>query len=249
MAEILKSFEVKEFLTAGQTSAEGELPLTAFVSRLIEIATGHANRADFGYSRLIEDNCSWVLSRLTAEIDRLPGINETFSLKTWIEDVGRLMTNRCFEMYDEEGRSIARVRSAWCAINIETRRPTDLLTTFPRIIEYVNTELKCPVEVGPKPRAIKEPTRSEAYRFRYSDIDLNRHVNSCRYVGLLTDLWDMHFFDTHRVAAFDLVFHHEALEGETGYIESVETGELEFMTQIRGESAPYCLCKFRFALR
>lgn len=247
--DIINVFSQREFLTAGQCNAEGEMPLYAFLSRLIEVATAHSNKACFGYARLIEHRCSWVLSRVTASITRLPGINEWFSIKTWVEEIGRLMTTRCYEMTDDEGRVIATVRTAWCAINIDTRRPADLNVVLPGISSYINSDLHCPIVPAAKPRRVREADRVEDYRFKYSDIDFNRHVNSCRYMELLLDGWDVDFFDRNRVSAFDLVFHHEALEGQQArvLIKNLEDGKVA--TEIAGEDSSYCLCTFEFAPR
>lgn len=246
--KIVDFYTKREFLTAGQCNAEGELPLSAFVGRLIEVATAHANAADFGYARLIQHGCSWVLSRVSAEITRLPGINEWFELTTWVEDIGRLMTTRCFRMTDDEGSVFAEVRTAWCAINIESRRPADLRVLQPDISDYVNDRLRCPLAPAPKPRKVVDADRVTDYRFCYSDIDFNRHVNSCRYVALLLDSWDMDFFDRNRVQAFDIVFHHEAREGERARVIVRTEGNVAH-TEIAGSEAPYCMCRLTFASR
>lgn len=52
-------------MTAAGASAQGTLPLSTLVADVIQVATDHANALGVGYSRLIEDGNSWVLSRLT----------------------------------------------------------------------------------------------------------------------------------------------------------------------------------------
>ena len=63
------------FLTAGECDAEGRMPLTLLTSRIIESATCHANSLGIGYADLIKLDLAWVLSRVSIEIDDLPGIN------------------------------------------------------------------------------------------------------------------------------------------------------------------------------
>ena len=63
-------------MTAAGASAQGTLPLATLVADVIQVATDHANALGVGYSRLIQDGNSWVLSRLTIEIDRLPRIHD-----------------------------------------------------------------------------------------------------------------------------------------------------------------------------
>lgn len=251
--EILKEFSVRDYLTAGRCNASGEMPLPSFVSALIETATAHSNDNNFGYARLIRDNCSWVLSRVTARIARMPSINEWYTIKTWVEDVGRLMTSRCYVMTDDDGNTLAEVRTNWCAINIDTRRPADLHAMLPEINEYVNAELVCPLEATAKPRPVKTPAgEGLEYAFVYSDLDFNRHVNSCRYVELLLDLRDMAFYDANRLEGFDLVFLREAHEGHRATViaDRDDAAPGRIVTELRGEDGThYCVGTFDFVAR
>lgn len=112
-------------MTAAGASAQGTLPLATLVADVIQVATDHANALGVGYSRLIQDGNSWVLSRLTIEIDRLPRIHEDYSLTTWIEGFNRHFSERNFEIR-ASGATIGHVRTVWVAINISSRRPADL---------------------------------------------------------------------------------------------------------------------------
>lgn len=76
-------------LTAGESNAEGVMPLTLLVERIIEISTEHANNLNIGYATLIKQNIGWVLSRLSVEMTSLPTINESYTLTTWIESYNR----------------------------------------------------------------------------------------------------------------------------------------------------------------
>ena len=48
------------------------------------------------------------------------------------------------------------------------------------------------------------------YRFQVSDIDVNRHVNSSRYVELIINQMDLDTYDTFYVSRFEIEFRHEA---------------------------------------
>ena len=74
-------------------------------------------------------------------------------------------------------------------INMDTRKPADLLSLHGGdIVDYIETEKACPIE---KPGRIKVsscmPVRSmDVY---YSDIDINGHVNSIKYIEHVLDLF------------------------------------------------------------
>ncbi len=247
---MIKSYQETIFQAAGSCNAQGEMPLPDLIGLLIKIATGHANRGNFGYARLIEQNCSWVLSRAITAIDRLPHINDTFTIKTWVENVGRLMTTRAFEMHHSDGSVMLKAITHWCAINLDTRRPVDLLQSFAEIADVATPGLLEGITEGPKPRPVKEPQGTvDEYRFRFSDIDLNRHVNSCRYIDLIVDHWDVDFFDSRRVSNLDIVFHREAHEKQLARLLVAPKDDNTFAMELAGDGSTLCLCNITFSKR
>ena len=248
--EPIKQYTVTNFQAAGMCNGQGEMPLAGLIDVLIQTATGHANKAGFGYAGLIEHNCSWVLSRVVAKINSLPVINSTYILDTWVENVGRLMTNRNFEMRDAAtGNVMIEAKTVWCAINLDTRRPADLPATFPGLLEVINPR-KVNIELGPKPRPVREVTDPiDNYRFRFSDIDLNRHVNSCRYVELIADHYGMEFYDHNRVAELDIVFHHEALFNQQSYLKVATDGDTASIELAGDSDITFCLARLRYERR
>lgn len=240
MSNLINQLTVDGFLTASECNAQKEMPLTMLVQRLIDVATDHANAIDIGYSRLVTFGATWVLSRVTIEIDRMPRVNEKYSLTTWVENVTRLYSERCFSLADGDGNEIARARTMWIAINIATRRPTDL-TVVPDITKVINPR-DVGVERRPRLKRVEASGDVDRYRFRTCDIDFNRHVNSTRYVELLLNHWTVDFFDANRITMFDIQYHHEALFGQETI---VAVGERDadgtVAVEIAGEEAPFVL--------
>lgn len=201
------------FLTAGECGAEGKMPLTLLVARIIEAATNHANSLGIGYSRLIELDLAWVLSRVSIEIDSLPGINDTYVMNTWIESTNRLFSERCFSVTSPDGRVHASARTTWAAICISTRRAAS-----PAVLGSVlfpSDPPPCPVAPARRTPTLPDDAESSEYTFRYCDIDFNRHVNTVRYVELIQNHWPLDWYDSHSIARFDIAFHHECHFGET----------------------------------
>ncbi len=201
------------FLTAGECNAEGWMPLPLIISRIIEVATNHANSLGIGYARLIEMDLAWVLSRVSIEIDTLPGINDTYVLNTWIESTNRLFSERCFTLTSPDGKVYASARTTWAAICISTRQAAN-----PAVLGDVMFPADPPVcSVTPAKRtpALPEGAECRDYTFRYCDIDFNRHVNTVRYVELILNIWSLDRYDSFKIKRFDVAFHHECHFGET----------------------------------
>lgn len=207
-----KTFTRSYFLTAGETDAEGKMPISLIIERVIEVATEHANALNIGYAKLIERNVGWVLTRLSIKVDEYPGINDEYSLTTWIEGFNRLYSDRCFSMCDASGRTIAHIRSMWVAIDMEKRTAADL---SPYIADVPLCPATCPIPKLSKMSALPEAALSTPYTFKFSDIDFNRHVNTVMYVRHILNQWPLSFFDAYQISEFDIAFHQECYCGET----------------------------------
>ena len=105
----------------------GRLTMGVLGNHLLNCAGFHASDRGFGIATLNEDNYTWVLSRLAIELDEMPYQYEDFTVWTWVENVYRLFTDRNFALFDKEGRKIGYARSVWAMINLNTRKPADLL--------------------------------------------------------------------------------------------------------------------------
>lgn len=211
------------FLTAGESDAEGRMPMPLLVSRLIETASLHANSLGVGYEKLMSLNLAWVLSRVSIEIVKMPALNEAYELDTWIESTNRLFSERCFELIDKDGNTAAKARTTWAAIDISTRRPAN-----PGILGEVlfPTDPK-PCDVAPAGKLLVpgEDAEIEKYTFKYCDLDFNRHVNTVKYIDLILNHWSLERFDSKKIERFDIAFHHECLFGDTIDLKVENNGE------------------------
>lgn len=200
-------------LTAGESNAQGRMPLTLLVERIIEVATDHANALDIGYSTLIKQNIGWVLSRLSVEMNNMPCINEHYTFTTWIESYNRHFSERNFIISGNNGKIFGYARTVWVAMDFATRTVADL-TKLDRN-SFPTADLSCPIDKTPRIPALTDEAVSVDYCFRYCDIDFNRHVNTVRYVELLMNQWPLDHFDRYYPGRFDIFFHHECHFGET----------------------------------
>ena len=183
----------------------GRLTMGVLGNHLLNCAGFHANDRGFGIATLNEDNYTWVLSRLAIELDEMPYQYENFSVQTWVENVYRLFTDRNFAIIDKDGKKIGYARSVWAMINLNTRKPADLLTLHGgSIVDYVCDE-PCPIE---KPSRIKVTSDQPIATLtaKYSDIDINGHVNSIRYIEHILDLFPIELYKTKRIRRFEMAY-------------------------------------------
>lgn len=208
----MKEFSKTYYLAAGECNPQGELPLTLLMTRIIEVATLHANSWGVGYERLIRDNQVWVLSRVTIEMNENPKVNTNYKLTTWIEDYNRHFSQRNMRLDDENGRPLGYVRTIWMVIDMNTRASVDI-EKLGYIRENVS-DIPCPIEPQSRLRPI-EQGHAVDYTFGYMDCDFNRHVNTVRYLSLLMNMFDMDCYDHYFIRRMELSFIRETHYGET----------------------------------
>ena len=73
------------------------------VSKIIDIATAHANSLGIGNPSMAAMNRGWVLSRITLEMEGYPRVDSTYTLTTWVESWTRHFSERIIMIADENG--------------------------------------------------------------------------------------------------------------------------------------------------
>ena len=210
----------------------GRLTMGVLGNHLLNCAGFHANDRGFGIATLNEDNYTWVLSRLAIELDEMPYQYENFSVQTWVENVYRLFTDRNFAILDKDGKKIGYARSVWAMINLNTRKPADLLTLHGgSIVDYVCDE-PCPIE---KPSRIKVTSDQPIATLtaKYSDIDINGHVNSIRYIEHILDLFPIELYKTKRIRRFEMAYVAENYFGDELSFFCDEVNANEFHVEVK----------------
>jgi acyl-ACP thioesterase len=210
----------------------GRLTLGVLGNHLLNCAGFHATERGFGIATLNEDNYTWVLSRLAIEIDDLPRQYEKFSVQTWVEAVYRLFTDRNFAITDKDGRKIGYARSVWAMINLNTRKPADLLSLHNgSICDYVCPDEPCPID---KPSRIKVTSREPAGSLiaKYSDIDINGHVNSIRYIEHILDLFPIERYKRQRIRRFEMAYVAESYYDDVLTFTMDEVSDSEFHVEV-----------------
>lgn len=226
----------------------GHLTLSILGNHLLNCAGQHASRRGFGIARLNDEDSTWVLSRMAIEFSALPQQYESFSIETWVESVYRLFTDRNFAIRNAEGEVLGYARTVWAMIGLQSRKPVDLNSINEgSILSAAYPDQTCPIE---KPGRIKvnatEPMLS--FTARYSDIDINHHVNSMRYIEHFMDIFPLDFLEQNRMKRFEIAYITECYCGDVVdiYADHDEQGIWQAEMRKHDDNAVLCRCKFFF---
>ena len=91
--------------------------------------------------------------------------------------------------------------------------------------------------------------KPHTHRVGYIDIDLNRHVNSVKYIEHLLDLFDLDRYDRQRVHRFEISYANEARYGTPLQLLKEEESPDNFALEICDDQTVYCKGRIIFENR
>lgn len=199
MIELVGKYEFT--IDAYLTDFRGKATLPMIGGFMLQAATKHAEERGFGYSSMTSKQRVWVLSRMAIEVFEYPENDTVLVIKTWVASVNRLFTERYFSFEKENGKEIGFAKSLWASIDLKTRKPTNVLE-LEGLSEYI-VEKENPIEGMTKIPVLKDNfTVATDFVIKYSDVDINKHLNSMKYIERFVDVFDIDMFrekEIHRI--------------------------------------------------
>ena len=161
---------------------------------MLEVAGTVADELGFGIAVLHPRELTWILTHLAIRMSYMPMPQERIVIETWIEQNAHMLSTRDYRIYlkpspdssREQWRLIGECKSVWAVLDMEKREIANVFDDpiFDGCVDG---------EVLPMPRATRAIALPDAprapYTIRYSDLDYNRHCNSCKYLQALLDAY------------------------------------------------------------
>ena len=206
-------------------------------NHLLNAADFHSADRNFGMTRLNPIHRTWVLSRLAIEMDEMPAQYSRFTVETWVESAMRYFTNRNFHVVAEDGRTLGYGRSVWAMIDTDTRQPADLLAIDDGAINaWIDKERPCPIAKSSRAKVGKDAPAVRTIETRYSDVDVNGHVNSIKYVEHTLDLFPLDWYKEHMLHRIEIAYVAESHAGDRLTFYREEPSPLNYNVRItKGE--------------
>lgn len=213
----------KEYvLDIGHIDGRGIARPSAVIDFMQDLATRHAG--ELGLSEQVEaHNGFWVLSRLKYKLSRPLYSYETVRLTTWPRQIKGVSWYRDFLMQVGDD-VIGSAATMWAVVDMKTHRlirPNTLQIPFseqivgdPEMLKAIHTDQLKPCF----DRVV-----------RYSDIDVNHHLNNVKAVDILSDAFGLEDDETRWVSQM-----------QVNYLSETTCGTK--LTLARGTSADGKLC-------
>lgn len=183
-------------------------------NHLLRCASRDAGTHGFGLEEVMVSHRAWVLSRLVVELDEMPRSGENYTIETWVSKIYRQFTDRLFTIVGDGGKVFGHAFSIWALIDFDSREPIDFATLGNEAFSRAVNEREIPIK-GPGRVRVKstEPVRTATAC--YTDLDINGHVNSIRYLQMVLDVFTDEIYRQHRaVKRIEMAYCAESYCGE-----------------------------------
>jgi acyl-ACP thioesterase len=220
--------------------------MTALGNILLATAGFNADHNGFGMRRLNDINAAWVITRIAIEMSIFPKQYEEISVETWVEIVDRIGTTRNFKIYNEKGKVIGGACTNWVMLDMASRRPK-FLDELPDLKKYADDDAG----------TVDKPMKLEAvggrlfdkFKVKYSDIDINGHANSMRYIEWVSNCFSLDTYKRKYLKRFEINYMHEVLFGEEIEIFGGEPEKDDFRFEIKKEGKTACRARMLFEVK
>ncbi len=192
---------------------------------LQQAAVNHAEHLGFGFTDISKENISWVLFRLHIEIIRLPRWKEKIKVLTWPSEVKTISAFREFEVRTLAGEPLCNASSEWLIIDMKTRKPRRI-EEFHKFDNEMTPRKTLSTGI-PKYGAKGEFTDMFTEKVRFSDMDMNGHMNAKHYFEWFADAF-YEKFGQKDVSFLSMTYFNECLLGEEVIIQQSENDPAVF---------------------
>lgn len=216
---------------------------SAVLGILQEAATQAALSLGVSGPQIMEKyNCLWMVTRIWYELDAPLRWNDLVTVHTWHRGVSGVSSYRDFDLY-RDGKPIGQGTSLWVMVDADSRK----LFRMKNLTEFEGTD------GGERKKTVKlhrvimpeQFDRRTQRDMRYSDTDINGHVNNIHYADFACDSLHMERLARGKfVRSFQIGYLSECQAGETIWVDTAAQDNQLFARGQGGDGVE----RFDFAL-
>lgn len=210
----MNEFYVKSYtIDTTHVDQMNNLRPSVLLSFFQDMATDHAEIMGLTRSYLMENfNACWLVVRSWYCLQKPLKLGQTLTIRTWHRGAAPLIVYRDFDLYVGD-ELVGEAVAAWVVADVVSRK-----MLRPRDIEGI---VNSPVPETVKAlqlRPIRRPADPECVfsrTVRYSDLDVNGHMNNTKYADLILDAFTPEEMKGNYIAEMQLNYSQECKWGET----------------------------------
>ncbi|MBQ8162829.1 MAG: hypothetical protein IJZ93_00475 [Clostridia bacterium] len=214
-----------------ETDANEVVSVSQTFKYIQETAMRQMRGINQSYEYLFEHKKAFILSAIRLEMYAPIYAYDKIEAKTWASE-GRGYTYPRYYEIERDGETVCKATSTWALVDTETKKllPVGSIDTskYP-IEEPVKTEHTARIRI---PSALPLALVGE-YTVKYSDIDLNGHMNNTNYANFLCDY--IPNIEKLRITSIGIAFLNEAKYKENLKIYIARVDSKYFIRTIRSD--------------
>ena len=208
-------YEEKIFVNSNDVDDHYDVKISTIFKYLQQAATNHAEILNLGKKDTVDKGMFWVITRMRVVIYKSPKMLDTLTVKTHPGQTMLFVFPRFYQIYNQNNELCVSASASWALLNINTHK---VITKF----ETDNFKLQGEVDENDLPLPGKITFDSlnfiENRKVRYSDIDLNGHLNNTKYIEYIIDTHDINFYKNKRVKEILINYEKEIKDEDEVYL-------------------------------
>ncbi|KAB2024164.1 hypothetical protein ES319_D06G068500v1 [Gossypium barbadense] len=211
-----QNFSIRSY----EIGADRTASIETLMNHLQETAINHCKSAGllgdgFGATPgMCKKNLIWVVTRMQVVVDRYPTWGDVVQVDTWVSASGKNGMRRDWLVSNSKtGEILTRASSVWVMMNKLTRRLSKIPEEVRGEIEphFMNSD---PVVAEDNRKLVKLDDSTAQYvrkglTPRWSDLDVNQHVNNVKYVGWILESTPLGIVESHELCSMTLEYRRE----------------------------------------
>lgn len=189
------------------------LQLSRLFQFMEEAALVDAERNGYGLWKLMKAGYTYVITRLKVRLNHAALLGENLKVSTWTKELYKdKVALKDFSIVDGQGHQLVEGTSSWLLVNLTTgKSETPSNSPFPIPLHPGKNAMPEMLDILPPGESPRVVYQEQA---RNSDMDVNHHVNHCRYVDWVMDCLSREELKERGVRSLQLNFIHQVPLGE-----------------------------------
>ncbi|XP_041008113.1 palmitoyl-acyl carrier protein thioesterase, chloroplastic-like isoform X4 [Juglans microcarpa x Juglans regia] len=211
-----QNFSIRSY----EIGADRTASIETLMNHLQETALNHVKGAGllgdgFGSTpEMCKKNLIWVVTRMQVVVDRYPTWGDVVQVDTWVSPSGKNGMRRDWVLLDSKtGKTLTRASSVWVMMNKQTRRLSKIPEEVRGEIEPYFTDTVPVVEEDSRKLQKLDDNTADYVRTglspRWSDLDVNLHVNNVKYIGWILEGAPLPILESYELSAMTLEYRRE----------------------------------------
>ncbi|MDY6430121.1 MAG: thioesterase [Bacilli bacterium] len=218
-------YEENYFIDSNDVNPDLTLKIPSLFKILQDLGMRGSTYNGYGKEATIDKGLLWVYTRMEVKIEKLPSYLSNVKGVTYPGPIFGCFFPRHYQILDEEGNVLIKASS----INVLMDAKNRTVCFNPPIIgkDGISKEGELP---RPGKVVIDDDHILGVHKVKFSEIDLNGHLNNTRYIETILNLKDSSFYSTHEITRILINYDKEIKENE----EIVLKGNIDNDIKVQG---------------